>query len=418
MSYEDLLKRNPPIAIYDARKYDSGNQMIVDSGPYFNNGFVQGNQLQKGSETNGLQYVRGTTNNTIEFLSSRTIATKFTICSITKFVDQVAGSIIHSDHNDIYHGHSEGKAGIVYYGSSNNLTGNDKLDTKSWLVCCAKTGGNTPTNVYINGQPIGAAKSTQMYFNNKLFINGFMTNGITPSKNSNFAFSYMVVWDSELTDSELKIVSDELNNYLQKGTPPKDYNPPDINSELVTGTNLQFDQSKILDVIQHQEVISDAVDHEINRTSEKLSTIKYAKDGQSRSINININYRKRYAAYLQIFIACIIALIIYVFFASVDVMAYNLSPLFMNSLAFILIFLCIMYSIYVYFQILRRDSNNFDKLKLDSPNPKDYVPTTNPPASSIKHLGGSCENNECCYGGTVWNKDLGKCEQSQMNRSP
>ena len=416
MSYAQLLQRIPPLAIYSANDYNSDDQTLTDSGPNFNNAIVTGNQLQKTNENN-MNYLIGNTGNVINFLTGRGFSTKFTICSITKFVDTLSsGCILHSKHNDIYHGHYNGIPGKVYYGSSPQcMTNITNIKPTSWVVCCAKTNGTIPNNVFINGSPSGVVVSSQMFFdNNNLNINGFSVSNSSPISNSNFAFSYLVVWDQELSDGDLQIVSNALNSYMQTGKIDV-YNTPNINTGLISGTNLQFDQSKIPDIVDHQLFIENAVDNEINRMSDKVSTVKYGIDGQKRSINIDINYRKRYAAYLQIFIAFIIALSIYVVFASVDSMSYNISPLVMNSITGLIIFLCVMYSIYVYFQILRRQPNDFDKLQFDPPDQKHFKPTVQPDPSKIIHSTGTCEQASCCNLGTHWNSEYGVCVSNSIN---
>ena len=39
------------------------------------------------------------------------------------------------------------------------------------------------------------------------------------SNNSEWALSYILIWDSHLTDDEIKIVSSSLNTFINKGTP-------------------------------------------------------------------------------------------------------------------------------------------------------------------------------------------------------
>ena len=41
------------------------------------------------------------------------------------------------------------------------------------------------------------------------------------SDNSEWALSYLLIWDSHLTDDELKIVSSSLNTFLNNGIPIK-----------------------------------------------------------------------------------------------------------------------------------------------------------------------------------------------------
>jgi hypothetical protein len=84
------------------------------------------------------------------------------------------------------------------------------------VVTCATTGGSFPGNVYINGVPSGVRTGGIGAL--QLSINKAISTNII-SENSDFALSYVIIWDTALSNNTLKIISDNLLNYLSTGEP-------------------------------------------------------------------------------------------------------------------------------------------------------------------------------------------------------
>ena len=187
--------------------------------------FITGNFINKIESGNGaygtIKSIFGTTLTTIEW-PANSISDKFTICSITRYVDNNNNKRIltakdANQSNDWIHGHKNGKRGVVYYNDFKtdsspilNLTGNNT----DWVVTCAKNDANIPNNVYINNVPSGIKPGGQG--NLKLSINKIDDNNII-NEQSDFALSYVIIWNRHLTDIALSIVSESLMNYLNTG---------------------------------------------------------------------------------------------------------------------------------------------------------------------------------------------------------
>ena len=179
-------------------------------------------KTSSGNGANGtIKSIMGTTTTTIEW-TANSIPNKYTICSITRYTGDTNNKRIltarnATSSNDWVHGHKNGKRGVVYYGEFKtnsspelNLKGNNT----DWVVTCAKNDGNIPNNIYINGVPSGLNTGGRGEL--KLAINKFDDNSII-NEQSEFALSYVIIWDSTLSDNALKIVSDALMNYLNTG---------------------------------------------------------------------------------------------------------------------------------------------------------------------------------------------------------
>jgi hypothetical protein len=168
-----------------------------------------------------IKSISGTTTSTIEW-TANSIPANYTICSITRYTGNINNKRIltarnANPSNDWVHGHKNGKRGVVYNGEFKtnsspelNLSGNNT----DWVVTCAKNSGSVPNNIYINGVPAGLKTGGRGAL--KLAINKFDDNSII-NEQSDFALSYVIIWDSALSDTALKIVSDALMNYLFTG---------------------------------------------------------------------------------------------------------------------------------------------------------------------------------------------------------
>ena len=181
------------------------------------------------NKNSSIPYLYGDKNSYIIF-PEKSINSDFTICSITKYIqidnsdnNMILQSIDNTEDNLFYHGHYNGKKGVISYNNNEFSKGFQSVNPNSWVVTCAKnTNSINPTeNVIIDGQYTGLLSVNNDYINNKnkpesrLTINYNKTNN--NSYNSNWALSYLLIWDSHLTDNELKSISVALNNFVKNG---------------------------------------------------------------------------------------------------------------------------------------------------------------------------------------------------------
>ena len=157
------------------------------------------------------------------------INSDFTICAITKYNsinddnNMILQSIDNNENNLFYHGHYKNKKGVISYNNYEFSKGYpSNTPVNSWTVSCAKntSSNNQSDNVIINDVNCGLLIE-QEYIKNQnkpistLTINYNNTNNT--SYFSDWAFSYILIWDSHLSDIDLKNISVALNNFLSKG---------------------------------------------------------------------------------------------------------------------------------------------------------------------------------------------------------
>lgn len=185
-----------------------------------------------------ITYLSGTIDTDIEFIN---IPEKFTLCSITKYnnsssnqntiltstLSKAENTNNYYNNNLWFHGHNNGHRGVVCYNNfltenADNIKDNYLLNSNSklnWVVTCAKNNPSTSVNnVIVNGIPIGNSRNGGIGGNNnKLSINKYVSRTMNLEK-SDYAFSYIIMWNSWLSDRCLKYVSDALIYYLNSGT--------------------------------------------------------------------------------------------------------------------------------------------------------------------------------------------------------
>ena len=224
VEFLSVISAYEPWGVYYAGNF-SGNKLNDLLGRNNRNAVATGTintTTSTGNGANGsIKSISGTSSSFIEW-PANSIPEKFTICSITRYTGTENNKRILTARNatstdDWIHGHKGGKRGVVYYTDYKtnsspdfNLTGN----ITDWVVTCAKNDTITPTNIYINGAPSGIKGGGQGKL--RLAINKLDDNSII-NQQSDFALSYIIIWDTILTDTALKIVSSALMNYLNTG---------------------------------------------------------------------------------------------------------------------------------------------------------------------------------------------------------
>ena len=174
-------------------------------------------------ETNKIIY--GSKNSYIIF-PENSLSSKFTICSITKYTstdinnnNMIIQSTNNNDNNLFYHGHYKNKKGVIMYDNFELSKGYPSTQSiNSWVVSCSKNtnSSNPPNNVIINNNNSGLfLESSYKHISNTLSIN--YNNANNTKYNSEWALSYIFIWDSHLSDADLKNISTSLNNYINNG---------------------------------------------------------------------------------------------------------------------------------------------------------------------------------------------------------
>ena len=212
----NLITSKPPWGIYDATMWNSstntlpelrGNGRNVTSGGTITFGTASGN-----GSTASISYVAGGTGSTLTWPSG-SIPTNYTICTISRYISGGTNRRIVQSTGTLnwLHGHWNGLRGVVYYGDAVGWMTQSSTSVgtlTNWLVTCGKNGGTLPNNILIDG--VASGTNNGGVGNAQLCIN-------VPYEQSDWQFSYAIIWDQTLTDSELVSVSNALQYYLTSG---------------------------------------------------------------------------------------------------------------------------------------------------------------------------------------------------------
>ena len=285
LDFLSLILINKPFAMYFAKDFVNETNTLPDIfGRADKNakatGTVTKQQAIGNGATGNIYSISGTKDTKIDF-PNNSIPEKFTICSITRYTnDNKKRILISTSDNKWVHGHKDGKRGVVYYNelktaSSANIdiAGNDT----DWVSTCAKNEGAIPNNIYINGVASGVKDGGQG--NLKLSINN---NPSLVDENSEFSLSYLIIWDTILTDEYIKIVADSFTNYLATGQQLL-YDISNLSNDdklKVVYKQLEFLNSKYANNIK-------TIDSDISKTNIALNT--KIEEVNNKIANIQVN---------------------------------------------------------------------------------------------------------------------------------
>jgi hypothetical protein len=209
----NLFKFITPWAIYDGGQADLTTMTLPELfGRNCKAAKILGS-LPKIEEENGVKYLKGTRDTSISF-PDYSLPKYHTICVISKYAGPNKGRILTSTNYNVNWllGHHSGVTGVMHNNQwkttwSNSLSPN----TNEWIVSCVKssTSGDFIGSLYFNGVkratlPTGIVNDN----NNRLTINT-----ANYGQNSDFGLSYVIIWNTVLTDNQLSYVSAALNEY-------------------------------------------------------------------------------------------------------------------------------------------------------------------------------------------------------------
>jgi len=174
--------------------------------------------------TGNITYLTGTTTSTITWPSG-SIPSTFTIVSLTRYnnsINQVR--VLQGTDINWLHGHLNGYRGATYYGNGFKSNGSTTNAT-NWVCTIGKNDSRVTgyaNNILVDG--VASGIETGGTGNSTLTINN-STFGGTASR-SDFAFSFVMIWDQHLTDAEMVLLNNMIDQYKTDGI----YIPNVINS--------------------------------------------------------------------------------------------------------------------------------------------------------------------------------------------
>ena len=174
--------------------------------------------------TGNITYLTGTTTSTITWPSG-SIPSTFTIVSLTRYnnsINQVR--VLQGTGINWLHGHLNGYKGATYYGNGFKSNGSTTNAT-NWVCTIGKNDSRVTgyaNNILVDG--VASGIETGGSGNSTLTINNSTFGG--NSSRSDFAFSFVMIWDQHLTDAEMVLLNNMIDQYKTDGI----YIPNVINS--------------------------------------------------------------------------------------------------------------------------------------------------------------------------------------------
>ena len=225
-----LLNNNPPWGIYSAADITKNNDISKLNdllgreckkadiiGP-----FTVTTETPKTGTGPGMKYIKGTIQTNINFPRG-SLPDIYTICVVTKYDNNVNRNRILTTSPIVWpnwllgHWGNTG-TGIAYNDGWLYHTWTPDENPSDWRICCVKSTANNYTyNLIINGVNKSWRNGGGNYNRDAILT---INNPGYPWESSDFGFSYLIIWDYVLSDSELLIVSNTLTNYVNTGVEP------------------------------------------------------------------------------------------------------------------------------------------------------------------------------------------------------
>jgi len=183
----------------------NGKDVVSEGTIKYGSGIVHG---AKGD----VSFIYGSTQSRL-YWPEGSIPKSFTICSITRYTGGADRRILQATDLNWVHGHwDNGHIGVTYYDYWKTPAAPAKDET-IWTVVCGSNGLPTPNNILHDGVPFGTASGGSGSGN--LAVNPTMGPGIHYL--SDWALSFVAIWDQHLSAEEMQTASDALMEYLATG---------------------------------------------------------------------------------------------------------------------------------------------------------------------------------------------------------
>lgn len=202
----------------------------------------------------------------------------------------------------------------------------------------------------------------------------------------------------------------DINNILYN-----EENPPPLSDMqdnlLKINDSMGILNDGMKNVLSDQSNVKKLVKKEKQRLDHKQEQIDEAKESQSRMLNLNDSYRKKYAAYLKIIIVLTIVLVVvWIFRLLPDYLTFIPSIIF-DIVIIIALFLGFVIMYFQYQEIQTHNPLNYDELNYAGPEFKLIgIPTGTPtptPGSGFGPFG--CIGPQCCGPNTTWDEEKAVC---------
>lgn len=214
--FRALIMSKPPWGIYAAESFS--NNTLYELRNNGRNAICTKVSLTNGSgygASVSIPYIYGSTTSIVNWPDG-SIPINFTVCSITRYTGSSKARILTSRNGNWLHGHWYNHRGVTYYENwiqQVNFNHNHNRDeiVNNWVVTCGKNNGTAPDNILIDGVARGQRNGGIGG------QTGMTINGNPFGELSDWAFSHVFIWDQNLSNAEMVMVSNALMQYLVDG---------------------------------------------------------------------------------------------------------------------------------------------------------------------------------------------------------
>lgn len=167
--------------------------------------------------------------------------------------------------------------------------------------------------------------------------------------------------------------------------------------------------------LTHQDEVSKIITTEKDRLLEKKQIIDNALVGKQRAISLNDSFQQKQSAYNNIKIVWIFALALIVLFTILQTKIDYIPPIVFSLGTTTILVGVVLYSLYAYIEIRRRENINYNSLDLSEPaaRSKQELHDADKNSKDTDLLAGinlfGCIGPKCCSSGTIWDNDSLKC---------
>jgi len=219
-----LFQNKKPWGMYFAEDW-SGTTLLDSSGNgrhATTSGTITKTTASGNGATGPITYISGGTSSTITWPSG-SIPSTFTILSLTRYTNAISNQqrILQASTLNFAHGHINttglndinSTRGVCFYGDTykTNSAATSSATKLNWLCTIGKNSGSTPGNILLDGVASGTASGGTG--NNILTLN----TGLASSQLSDFAFSCVIIWNTALTDAEMVLLNNMIDQYKIDG---------------------------------------------------------------------------------------------------------------------------------------------------------------------------------------------------------
>ena len=218
--FHTLIAKKAPWGLYDASHWSAADATLPEGSKNGKDVISEGTIKHGSGVGHGakgdVSFIYGSTQSSL-YWPEGSIPDSFTICSITRYTGGTNQRIISATAGDWLHGHHQNYMGKAHYNGwkTTNTLGPAQDNTKSWTVLCGSNGLPTPNNILYNGVPAGTASggSSPGY----LAVNPTVADDVNYINPSDWALSFVAIWDQHLGAEEMQTASDALMEYLATG---------------------------------------------------------------------------------------------------------------------------------------------------------------------------------------------------------